>query len=81
MCLRCTAGLRAALPAHWEWEFFDGEVECDPAPGLGDVYPRPFHSYFEIPSVHGIEAAHEAILGFIEDEGPFDAVLGFSEVR
>ena len=67
------------LPSHWEWEFIDADIECDAAPGIDGIYPGPYLSYFRMPSIDKIQEIHEWVYEVIEEDGPFDGVLGFSE--
>jgi hypothetical protein len=67
------------LPSHWEWVFVEAEIECDAYPGV-EIWPGPYRNYFTAPSLKGMNAAEEWLLGIIDEEGPFDGVFGFSEV-
>jgi hypothetical protein len=46
-----------------------------------EIFPGPYRNYFVIPDVKTMEHVEDWLLGIIEDEGPFDGVFGFSEVR
>nr|POE88311.1 hydrolase fub4 [Quercus suber] len=70
--------LMKALGPH-EYIFLDGEIACAPAPGMEGVAPAPHLCYYKIVSTVEIAAAHEQIHEFVEDEGPFDGVIGFSQ--
>jgi hypothetical protein len=73
------ASLRAILPDHYQWHFVDGELDCKPAPGVDGIFPPPFLCYHLEPSCENIQEAVELIDDVIETEGPFDAVIGFSQ--
>ena len=47
---------------------------------LADVYPPPYLTYVDILTTDRIAHALSRIEEFIEDEGPFDGVMGVSEV-
>jgi len=66
------------LDGHHDFVFLQGEVETDPAPGIKEIYPGPYYTYFELPTKCQVQATLEFLEEFIEDEGPFDGVIGFS---
>ncbi len=43
------------------------------------IYPGPYLCYYDLPTADQVADAHDLVLTFIEDEGPFDAVIGFSQ--
>ncbi|KAJ8103647.1 serine hydrolase FSH [Lipomyces tetrasporus] len=65
-----------------EFIFVDGPVAQPAGPGIAGVYDGPYLGYFrcdQLPPAHdSIAAAFHLIDGIVEDEGPFDGVLGFS---
>ncbi|KAL8874952.1 MAG: hypothetical protein Q9198_006625 [Flavoplaca austrocitrina] len=71
--------LRAQLPGTHEFVYLAGEVECDAAHGVSNIYPGPYLCYYDLPTVDQVADAHDLVLSFIEDEGPFDGVIGFSQ--
>lgn len=73
------APIRAHLPADWEFEFLEGLAEVPPAFGVDAIYPGPFLCYHKEPSLEELQAVYELVMEVVEDEGPFDAVLGFSQ--
>lgn len=52
-----------------------------PAPGVDAVYPGPYMAWFPDPSTESISETLEIIDDIVEDEGPFDGIMGFSQVR
>lgn len=70
---------RALLPRYFQYEFVDGEDDCDAAPGIGEVYPGPYLSYYNVPSSTKVDDAHVYLHSIIAEDGPFDAVMGFSQ--
>ncbi|RDW56968.1 hypothetical protein BP5796_13035 [Coleophoma crateriformis] len=64
--------------------FLEGDVETEPGPGIGDFYDGPYFSFYRWPptaSPADQESIDEAIDGLhakIEEDGPFDGILGFS---
>ncbi|KAI4101559.1 MAG: hypothetical protein L6R37_004885 [Teloschistes peruensis] len=71
--------LRAQLPGSHDFVYLPGEVECDAAPGVSAIYPGPYLCYYDLPTTNAVGDAHDLVLAFIEDEGPFDAIIGFSQ--
>ena len=70
------------MPAHWEYHFIEGPLECEPAPGIAAFYPNQIYKgWYTIPTLEAIETGHETLEETNEDEGPFDAAWGFSQVR
>jgi len=47
--------------------------------GISKLLPGPFYSYAKAYSPAAIQEVHDTIEIFIEDHGPFDGVLGFSQ--
>lgn len=75
------APIRALLPSHWEYHFFQGPYECGPAPGICEVYPgQTYNCFFFVPSLIELQSVHDMLEEVIEDEGPFDVAWGFSAV-
>ncbi|KAM0803142.1 putative DUF341 family oxidoreductase [Usnea florida] len=68
------------------FHFVDGELEsATPGPGIGDTYESPYYSYHNWPRSldpsddRSLREAYDFLYDMIEEEGPFDAVLGFSQ--
>ncbi|CAG8395007.1 unnamed protein product [Penicillium salamii] len=74
-----TAAFRSLLPAHFEWEFFDADHDCEAAEGVSGIYPGPYLSFYNTPYTKQVEDSHHFIDEMIEQEGPFDAIMGFSQ--
>ncbi|KAM7204959.1 Serine hydrolase FSH [Rhypophila sp. PSN 637] len=63
-----------------EFIFLDGTIECPAADEIvATIFPPPFYCYYSKPTTTQLEAAFELVTEFIEDEGPFDGVFGFSQ--
>ncbi|KAM7200795.1 Serine hydrolase (FSH1) domain containing protein [Rhypophila sp. PSN 637] len=65
-------------PAH-EYVYINGGISCGPARDLPDFVPGPFYSWYEALSSPQCQESHDAISETIEEEGPFDGVIGFSQ--
>ncbi|KAI9642733.1 hypothetical protein NHQ30_008464 [Ciborinia camelliae] len=73
-----SAVLRRFCDETYEFIFLDGEVHCQAAKGL-DSADGPFLCYYNSFTPSEIAKACLMIDGVIEDRGPFDAILGFSQ--
>jgi hypothetical protein len=71
---------RSLLPQDFEYEFFNAEYEYPAAEGVGEIFPGPYYAFYPIPTINSVEYAHQYVQDIIDEEGPFDAVMGFSQV-
>lgn len=71
--------IRSLLPTHFDFTFMDGEHNSEPADGMTGLFPPPYLCYYPEPRVDRVFNAIKALGEFIEEEGPFDAVIGFSQ--
>jgi predicted esterase len=68
-----------------EMIFTNGGIVVSPSPDIGDVYEGPYYSFFswsDPPTgseLESVSAAYQLIYDVIEEEGPFDGILGFSQ--
>lgn len=76
-----TAAFRALLPPHYHFTFIDGGVSCAPSPGVENLYSGPYKCFYESPSTERVAAAHLALETAVKTKGPFQLVMGFSQVR
>ncbi|KAE8356821.1 serine hydrolase FSH [Aspergillus coremiiformis] len=68
------------------FHFLEGDVDSIPGPGISGYYDGPYYSYYQFPrSISNNEAEGESMLDAydrlyeaVDEEGPFDGVLGFS---
>ncbi|MCJ1355502.1 MAG: hypothetical protein MMC33_005494 [Icmadophila ericetorum] len=64
--------------------FVEGELDSGPGPGIKGIYEGPYYSYYRWPRTFSSEDdrsvadAYEWLYRVIEEDGPFDGVLGFS---
>ena len=49
-----------------------------PCLDIGKNYPGPYLCYYDAPTPKAVQSAVDLVLEVIEEDGPFDAVLGFS---
>ncbi|CRG86671.1 hypothetical protein PISL3812_03681 [Talaromyces islandicus] len=72
------APLVSQLGPGYQFTFIDGAISCDRGPGIPKWFQGPFYTYARGFSPTEISEALEQLNAFIEENGPFDGVLGFS---
>ncbi|KAI2776587.1 hypothetical protein F4815DRAFT_449142 [Daldinia loculata] len=65
-------------PSH-KFVYVDGLVQCKAAKGIEGIFQLPFYCYHGMPTPSDLQAAFDYICQVIEDEGPFNGVIGFSQ--
>ncbi|KAI7783991.1 hypothetical protein LA080_011016 [Diaporthe eres] len=73
------AALAAELGPHYHFTFYDGQVPVERGPGMPVWSPGPFYSYVTGYAPDEVSSALDDLDHFIEQNGPFDGVLGFSQ--
>ena len=73
------APLRSRLHARHTFDFVDGKGNCGAASGISGSYPPPYLCWYELGSPGGVHAAQEYLRSIIDEDGPYDGVIGFSE--
>ncbi|KAH7381962.1 putative DUF341 domain oxidoreductase, partial [Cadophora sp. MPI-SDFR-AT-0126] len=67
------------------FHFIDGEEDSGPGPGIEGLFEGPYFSFYAWPRTcttedeKAVEEAYKLIYAAIEQEGPFDGILGFSQ--
>ncbi|OTB08286.1 hypothetical protein M426DRAFT_264916 [Hypoxylon sp. CI-4A] len=74
-----TEAVRQMLPSDYQFCFFNGKYECEPAPEVLDVFPPPYLTWYNTPTTRKIFDAHSQVRDIVARHGPFDAVMGFSQ--
>lgn len=69
--------IRNLLPPSYEYEFVDGIEGSEPAEGVNLLYSGPYLQYAGCSE--NVDAATAYLEEIIEEEGPFDGVIGFSQ--
>ncbi|OJJ65680.1 hypothetical protein ASPBRDRAFT_189858 [Aspergillus brasiliensis CBS 101740] len=69
----------AMIGESHEYVFLDGPISCGPAKENPPNLPGPFYNWYEGLSSSQVRDAHDLIQDVIEDDGPFDGVIGFSQ--
>ncbi|RMD42208.1 hypothetical protein DV735_g2939, partial [Chaetothyriales sp. CBS 134920] len=59
--------------------YLDGETEAPKANGLSAFTKGPFYCYHDAFDPTSVKKAHEMLSEVIEEEGPFDGIVGFSQ--
>ncbi|KAI9693526.1 MAG: hypothetical protein M1820_009178 [Bogoriella megaspora] len=74
------AALRYRLGDAHEYEFIEGSLESPPAKGIEEVFGKQeaYYAYFDA-SVTNILKAVNDLAEFLDTEGPFDGIIGFSQ--
>ncbi|KAK5055283.1 hypothetical protein LTR84_013033 [Exophiala bonariae] len=73
------AALFSRLSPEHSFDFIDAPYHCSAAPGISKIYDGPYlawHSRYD--PVH-IAEIHEYIDSVINEDGPYDGVIGFSQ--
>ncbi|KAH7417570.1 serine hydrolase FSH [Cadophora sp. MPI-SDFR-AT-0126] len=62
-----------------EFVFINGFHESGPAAGLPESATPPYFCFYRKISCSEMQVTHDELKSIIEDEGPFDACIGFSQ--
>jgi hypothetical protein len=71
---------RAYLPPTWTFEYLEAPCDSQPGPGLKGIYPPPHFCFFDGYNPEEMEEAVEYVREVVEADGPFDGLMGFSQV-
>ncbi|KAI9810457.1 MAG: hypothetical protein M1827_006233 [Pycnora praestabilis] len=74
-----TTAFRSKLDSSTTFDFVDGPCPSNPAPGIDLFYDPPYYKFWEGPSLEAIRGSHKWLLDLIENDGPYDGVLLFSQ--
>ncbi|KAK7982031.1 hypothetical protein PG988_004269 [Apiospora saccharicola] len=77
-----TASLRSKLETavpEFIFEFVDGPQPSAPAPDTPLFYEPPHYAFYEGTDIKGIRAGHKWLEGILEQNGPYDGVMMFSQ--
>ncbi|KAH7041157.1 serine hydrolase-domain-containing protein [Microdochium trichocladiopsis] len=67
------------LPAHYQYDFVDGPVPVNPAPGIADHSAGPYLAWHRRSFSDEVEEAHGFLSSIVSEDGPYDGVIGFSQ--
>jgi hypothetical protein len=65
-------------PEH-TFDFIDAQFEGPAAPGIANVFPGPYFVWHEEYGPRSVEKIHDYLDSVIEEDGPYDGIMGFSE--
>ena len=74
------ARLVSTLPPHWALDFVDAPIECGPGLNISGIYPAPYYCFFESYTPERMSDAVSFVREIVEEDGPYDAIFGFSQV-
>jgi hypothetical protein len=57
----------------------DAQVEGPAAPGIAEVFPGPYFVWHKEYHPRSVERVHEYLQSVLEEDGPYDGIIGFSE--
>jgi len=74
-----SASFRKLLPPTYAFEFIDGPYPDTAAAGIDLFYPPPYYKLYSSVAIPSIKAGHAWLLSHIEEHGPYDGVMSFSQ--
>ncbi|KAK0510875.1 hypothetical protein JMJ35_006427 [Cladonia borealis] len=77
---RLLGEFKRSVGDSYEYVCPDGEIDCIPAKEIAKIYSPPhrcFHGAF--PDENEVRESHRFLYDILDDEGPFEGVLGFSQ--
>ncbi|OJJ77751.1 hypothetical protein ASPBRDRAFT_50590 [Aspergillus brasiliensis CBS 101740] len=72
------AAITSSLPEH-EFVFAEGLEPCLPDPAVQSLFPGPYLCYYSSPTPTEVHEAFALVREVIDEDGPFDGVIGFSQ--
>ncbi|KAH8819281.1 EF-hand calcium-binding domain protein [Xylogone sp. PMI_703] len=73
------AALRDRISPKHTFDFIDATLDCAPTPGVSDFYAPPYLCWYTRFDPLHIQQAHDHLWSVIDEDGPYDGVIGFSE--
>lgn len=78
--VRKTVAFRAKLPkSEYEFDFVDAPFHCAPAPGIKVLFESGTYTWWPKQTPNAIRGAHKWLIDYIEENGPYDILMGFSQ--
>ncbi|KAK0629920.1 serine hydrolase FSH [Bombardia bombarda] len=74
-----TAAFRAKLDPSYTFDFVDAPWESAPAPGINALFDSGHYVWWPKPTINSIRGAHKWLIDYIDEHGPYDAVVCFSQ--
>ncbi|KAK7941484.1 uncharacterized protein PG986_013871 [Apiospora aurea] len=63
----------------YAFDFLDGEAEVNPAPGIEGLLPGPYLAWHRRHFAPEVARAHDLVRQALEEDGPYDGIIGFSQ--
>jgi pimeloyl-ACP methyl ester carboxylesterase len=79
ICRTTLDHLISKLSPQNTYEFIDGDFTCEAAFGVDLLYSGPYLCYYDRHDTSSIRSALDVLQDIIEEDGPFDGVIGFSQ--
>jgi len=73
------APLISRLSSEHTFDYVDAQFEGHAAPGIGEVFSGPYFVWHEKYDPQSVEKVHDFIDTILEEDGPYDGIIGFSE--
>ncbi|KXX77136.1 Family of serine hydrolases 1 [Madurella mycetomatis] len=74
-----TVAFRTKLPKSITFDFVDAPFHCAPAPGIRVLFDSGNYTWWPKATTNAIRCAHQWLTDYIDEHGPYDAVMGFSQ--
>ncbi|KFY76981.1 hypothetical protein V499_03501 [Pseudogymnoascus sp. VKM F-103] len=74
-----TATFRKLLPDTYEFDFVNGPFSDGPAAGIDLFHPPPYYKLYEHLTLESLQQGYKWLLAYINENGPYDAVMCFSQ--
>lgn len=75
-----TAAFRSKLPPSYTFDFISAPHPSAPAAGIKAIYSdSPTYTWYREPTPTGLREAHNWVREYVKRNGPYDAVMGFSQ--
>ncbi|KAM7214129.1 family of serine hydrolases 1 [Rhypophila decipiens] len=74
-----TVAFRSKLPPSYSFDFVDAPFHCAPAPGIKVLFESGHYTWWPKATINGIRGSHKWLIDYIDEHGPYDAIIGFSQ--
>ncbi|KAL8777960.1 MAG: hypothetical protein Q9194_002266 [Teloschistes cf. exilis] len=74
-----TTAFRSKLSNEFTFDFVDGFLSSDPAPGVDLFYPPPYYSFWNTLAIADVRKSLTWLRDYIAKNGPYDGVMCFSQ--
>jgi hypothetical protein len=74
-----SASIIDRLPKSYSFDFLDGEAQVNAAPHVAKFHEGPYLAWHSSHFADEVAAAHQYVKDVMEEDGPYDGVVGFSQ--